>query len=329
MKEEEFRQTYKKAVDNMKPSEQMQTGLTSKMRERQAQKRPRKRLYIAASVVLAAGIGLASPAVWQQLNGPAAPAQVAQVTPDEAVPGGSGTASSGSVVIPKVELPDSSSGVQASMIPLVVYKGNVYTGAAITVDTADADALRGDKLGRTTGGIHELSGKEEYSELASNIGETDIYSVKGYDSGFLIMSYTEIDGQVFAELYEQTNGITISSGADLFGKLNLEDRIASAQWESFASWNNGLQQYAPLTGGTELEGFIAALNTAVPLAADPLIDQGIYDREDRKIIYLQLEDNTRVQLVLFGEGLVRYGQAPVFFEVESGAFQALWNSMKS
>ncbi|UQZ36832.1 hypothetical protein C2I18_26860 [Paenibacillus sp. PK3_47] len=41
-----------------------------------------------------------------------------------------------------------------------------------------------------------------------------------------------------------------------------------------------------ITGEDELEGFVAALGTAKPLAAEPLIDQGIYENEDRKIIYL-------------------------------------------
>ncbi|PMS08577.1 hypothetical protein C0Z17_29535, partial [Trinickia caryophylli] len=121
-----------------------------------------------------------------------------------------------------------------------------------------------------------------------------------------------MDGQVFAELYENTNGITISSGADLFGKLNLQGRTASAQWESFDSWNNGKQQYTPFTGTEELDGFLTALQAAKPLAAEPLIEQGIYDSEDRKIIYLQLEDKAKVELTLFGQGLVRYGNAPVF-----------------
>lgn len=326
MNEDQFRSTYKKAVDSMRPSEEMKKGLFAKMEQHQETKRPRKTIYIAASIVLAAGIGLASPTIWNQINGSASPAQVAQVDPGTS--GTGGAASAGSVVIPKLKLPDSSSGVKASMIALVVYNGNVYTQSATRIEAADAAALRGDSLGQTTGGIDEWSGKDDYTELSSNIGETDIYTVKGYDSGFLIMSYSEIDGQVFAELYEHTNGITVNSGADLIGKLNLEGRITSAQWESFDSWNNGLQQYAPLAGGEALDGFLTALLTAKPLAAEPLIAQGIYDSEDRKVIYLKLQDKTRVQLVLFGQGLVRYGDAPVFFEVESGAFQALWNSMQ-
>lgn len=323
MKEDQFRTTYKKAVDSMKSSETMKQGLVHKMER----KPPRKLVYIAASVLLAAGIGLAGPTLWQQLNGPVSPEQVAQVNPDTSGQGTTATGASSAIVIPKLELPDTSSGVSANMIALVVYKGNIYTQAAARIEAADAAALRGDKLGRTTGGIDEWSGKDKYIELASNIGEADIYAVKGYDSGFLLMSYTEIDGQVYAELYEHTNGITVSSGTDLFGKLNLEGRIASAQWESFASWNNGQQEYSPLAGGEALDSFLAALQTAKPQAADPLINQGIYDSEDRKILYLQLEDNVRVELTLFGQGLVRYGQAPVFFEVESGAFQSLWNSM--
>ena len=325
MNEDQFRSSYKKVVDSMKTNEEMKQRLLGKMEQRQAAKRPRKTVYIAASIVIAAGIGLAGPNLWQQLNGTSSPAHVAQVDPGTSGTGGTATASS--VVIPKLELPESNSGAIADMIALVVYQGNVYTQSATRIDAADAALLRGDSLGRTKGGIDEWSSKNAYTELSSNIGETDIYAVKGYDSDFLIMSYSEVDGQVFADLYEHTNGITVNSGSDLIGKLNLEGRIASAQWESFDSWNNGLSQLAPLNGGEALDGFLTALQAAKPLAAEPLMEQGIYDSEDRKILYLELEDKTQVQLVLFGQGLVRYGNAPVFFEVESGAFQALWGSM--
>ncbi|ETT63602.1 hypothetical protein C173_24942 [Paenibacillus sp. FSL R7-277] len=320
MKEDQFRTQYKKAVDTMSSSREMKQGFEGKMEQK---RRPRKMVYIAASVLVAAAIGLAGPSVMKQLGGTSSPNQVAQVDP-----GTSAAGNSAGVVIPKIELPDKSSGAVADMIGLVVYQGNIYTQAAIRIEAADAAALRGEKLGRTTSGIDEWSGKDAYKELASNIGETDIYAVKGYDSGFLVMSYTEADGQVFAELYEHTNGITVNSGADLIGKLNLDGRIASAQWESFDSWNNGKQQYLPLPEGAALNGFLSALNAAKPLSADSLMAQGIYDNEDRKLVYLELADKARVELTLFGKGLVRYGNAPVFFEVEPGAFQALWDNLK-
>ncbi|WJH35545.1 hypothetical protein N6H14_05910 [Paenibacillus sp. CC-CFT747] len=327
MKEDQFKTTYKKAVDSMTPSEEMKKRWEARMQNpTQEKKRPRKTLYLAASLVLAAGIGLAATGVLQQ-GGPASPSvETAGTNPAAPDPD---AVSPNSVVIPKLKLPDGKSGAKAKMIGLVVYKGNVYTQANTRLEAADAAALRGDKLGRTTGGIDEWSGKDSYIELASTIGETDIYAVKGYDSEFRVMSYTEMDGQVFAELFEHTNGITVNSGADLLGKLNLKGRIASAEWESFDSWNNGKQSYSALANDAHLDAFLAALLKAKPLAAEPLMEQGIYDDENRKQLYLILEDHSRVELTLFGKGLVRYGNALVFFEVEPGAFQALWESMKA
>lgn len=323
MNEEQFKQNYKKAVDHMKTNEQMKKRVEQSLNtQHQGPKRQRKPLYIAASVVIAASIGLAAPSVWQQFNGPASPTpQVAAVTPG---------ASFDPIVIPKMELLSSQGkGAMADMMQLVVYGGNVYTQSPTLLEGANALNLRGEKLGTTTGGINELSGQDKYTELASNIGEADIYAVNGYDKDFRIMSYTEIDGQVYAQLFDKNNGITIGTGADLIGKLHLEGNIASAQWETFNSWNNGLQQLRPLaaTDGS-LDSFISSLNAAKPIATSPELEENLYGKEDRKIIYLTLEDKTQVPLVLFGEeGLVRYGNVPAFLEVEKGEFQSFWNSL--
>ncbi|KLU54653.1 hypothetical protein MKX33_26285 [Paenibacillus sp. FSL R5-0490] len=322
MNEEQFKQNYKKAVDHMKTNEQMKKRVEQSLNtQHQGPKRQRKPLYIAASVVIAASIGLAAPSVWQQFNGPAAPTpQVAAVTPG---------ASFDPIVIPKMELPSSQGkGAMADMMQLVVYGGSVYTQSPTLLEGANALNLRGDKLGTTTGGIDELSGQDKYTELASNIGEADIYAVNGYDKDFRIMSYTEIDGQVYAQLFDKNNGITIGTGADLIGKLHLEGNIASAQWETFNSWNNGLQQLQPLATDEALDSFISSLNAAKPIATSPELEENLYGKEDRKIIYLTLEDKTQVPLVLFGEeGLVRYGNVPAFLEVEKGAFQSFWDSL--
>lgn len=322
MNEEQFKQNYKKAVDHMKTNEQMKKRVEQSLNtQHQGPKRQRKPLYIAASVVIAASIGLAAPSVWQQFNGPATPTpQVAAVTPG---------ASFDPIVIPKMELPSSQGkGTMADMMQLVVYGGSVYTQSPTLLEGANALSLRGDKLGTTTGGIDELSGQDKYTELASNIGEADIYAVNGYDKDFRIMSYTEIDGQVYAQLFDKNNGITIGTGADLIGKLHLEGNIASAQWETFNSWNNGLQQLQPLATDEALDSFISSLNAAKPIATSPELEENLYGKEDRKIIYLTLEDKTQVPLVLFGEeALVRYGNVPAFLEVEKGAFQSFWDSL--
>lgn len=323
MNEQQFRQRYKKAVDQMKPDDQMKKRIEQNVNaQRKSSKSPRKSLYIAASVVVAASIGLAAPTVWQQWGGTTVPAKETAIKTENSniVP----------VEIPKMELSSGyNQNVKADMIGLVVYDGNVYTESATTVEGADALALRGEKLGKTTGGIHERSGKDDYKELASTIGTADIYAVKGYDSDFRIMSYTEIDGQVYAQFFDKTNGISVSGLSDLLGKLNMKDHVTAAQWENFDSWNNGLQQLKQFPVDHSLNNFIEALSLAAPVAASPELDERLYGKEDRKMIYLTLADKTKVKLVLFGEeGMVRYGFAPVFFKVEQGAFQQLWNSLK-
>ncbi|MCG7381530.1 hypothetical protein [Paenibacillus sp. ACRRY] len=318
MNEEQFKRNYKRAVDQMKTSDQMKKRMEQISNvQHHKQKRQRKPLYIAASVVIAASIGLAAPSLWQQWNvsTPSGTQVTANVSYDP-------------VVIPKTELPNSnSSGPKASMLQLVVYQGNVYTQSPTSLNGEDALALRGEKLGTTTGGINELSSQDEYKELASNIGEADIYMVNGYNKDFRIMSYTELDGQVFAQLFDKNNGITIGSGDDLFGKLHLEGNMTSAQWETFESWNNGLSQLQPLAADPSLERFISALYESKPLAMTSELEERLYGQEDRKIIYLALEDKTQVPLVLFKEGLVRYGNVPVVFEVEEGVFQTFWNGL--
>ncbi|WP_434751143.1 hypothetical protein [Paenibacillus amylolyticus] len=340
MNEQQFKQRYKKAVDQMKTDHQMKKRIEQNVNvQRQTTKRPRKSLYIAASVVVAASIGLAAPTVWQQWGGTTTPAkEVALNTGGVA----KGSVTEGQTVIktensnivpveiPKIELPNGDNqNIKADMIGLVVYHGNVYTESATTVEGADALALRGEKLGKTTGGIHELSGQDDYKELASTIGTADMYTVKGYDSDFRMMSYTEIDGQVYAQLFDKTNDISVSGLSDLLGKLNIKDHVTAAQWEGFDSWNNGLQQLQQLPVDDSLNSFIEKLSLAAPVAASPELQERLYGKEDRKMLYLTLDDKTKVQLVLFGEeGMVRYGQAPVFFKVEQEAFQQFWNSLK-
>ncbi|GAA0357655.1 hypothetical protein [Bacillus horti] len=311
MKQDNFKSNYKRVMDQMKADDKMKQRIQAKIEENKQEKRKsNKGKIIAASLLVAAGIGLAAPSVWNQVNQPV-PTQI------EVADG---------VTIPKMEIPDTD-GPMLNMIPLVVYQGNVYTQSESMLSPADALELRGEKLGQTTGGIDEWSSEDDYIELASNIGETEIYAVNGYDTDFRVMSYIEIDGQIYADIYENMNGMTITNGEDLLGKLKLEGRISSAQWESFDSWNNGKEELNTLSTDGALQSFIQELHEARPLAAEPLVEQGIYEDESRKTIHLTLEDNTHVQLVLFPNQLVRYGNVPVFLEVDEEAFQALWDRM--
>lgn len=103
MKEDQFRTQYKKAVDTMSASQEMKQGLADKMEQK---RRPRKMVYIAASVLVAAGIGLAGPSMMKQLGGTSSPNQVAQVDP--------GTPAAG--ILPESLFPRSSCRIKAPVL---------------------------------------------------------------------------------------------------------------------------------------------------------------------------------------------------------------------
>ena len=217
------------------------------------------------------------------------------------------------------------------MIGLVVYQGNIYTQTGTQITPDIAKQLRGDKLGRSKSGITEWSSSEDYTELASTIGEMDIFTVKGYDADFRIMSYMEHDGEVYAELYEHLNGITVAKGEDIIGKLNLMGNMTSVQWQDFDSWNMGENKLRELSADAEVQAFVEALYEAKPVAADALFEQGIYETgpSEQKFLYIQLQDGTEVQLRLFKSGqYVRYANAPVFFQLEGAVFTTLWELME-
>lgn len=232
------------------------------------------------------------------------------------------------VYIPKIDLSKKTKS-SADMIGLIVYQGRIYTQSGTKVSFENAEKLLGEKLGITKGSIDEWSKQEDYAvEFASNIGKTDVYTVKGYDKSFRIMTYIKQEGNVYAEFFECLNGITIKRGDDVFGKLKLENNINSARFENFESWNNGKQQYKEIRNLQEVNNFINELKNTIPYTQESLSylfdDQG---NTNQKFIYVTLKDCSEVQLRLFKDGYVFYSNSHIFFKMEKKTFDKFWNEL--
>lgn len=249
----------------------------------------------------------------------------------------SGVKEAQGITVPTVEIPESNNtGITARMLPLFVYKGHIYVQSATSFETTDGMtlnkedvlALRGDFLGKTTGNINEWSSQEDYAtEFASTIGEGDVYTVKGYDSDHRLMVYYEYqDGGFGCELYDSFGGMELKSGADYFTLLNLKDNITSYQWESFTSWNNGMNEVQNVTESDALNAFLDSLNTAVPIGEniDMLTENTDYDSQ--KFVDIKTKDKLITTLRLFKGGYV-YDSQVGFFKVDDKAFQTFWDTM--
>lgn len=313
---------YRRIVDRIEPDSQLEKRLEQRLQQQQRSLKPwGTRMRMQMRTLVAAGIAIlvagGAFAGWSKLQAPPAGDSIGQVQ-------------SGQVIIPKIKLPKNLG--NANMIGLVVYQGNIYTQTAQRqLEPELATALRGEKLGTTAGEIDEWSTSADYKELTSNMGPMDIYEVKGYDSSFRIMAYEEgEDGEIYAQFLECWNGLIISGGSDIFGKLKLDGRVTQVFWQDYGSWYNSkpLERTLPFDGA--LEEAIAAANAALPLDGTQLYEDGIYnDAPNRqKLIFLQLEDRTMVQLRLFAGNYIKYDGANVFFQLDEAVFAQLWDQLQ-
>ena len=232
------------------------------------------------------------------------------------------------IFIPEIKLP-SDTEPAAKMMGLIVYQGRLYLQSSSADVVNNADKLVGKKLGTTKGNLTEWSTQSDYAvELASTVGVQDVYTVKGYDKSFRIMTYGKLNGQTYADLFECLNGIAVKTGNDVFGKFEIENNIDSINYEDSDSWNSGKDHYKTLTRFDQFANFLAALENSIPLEQESL--SYLFTETDltsQKFLQVKLKDGTEVNLRLFKDGYVYYNGINIVFKVEDSAFAGLWNQL--
>ncbi|MBP3038990.1 hypothetical protein J9303_05640 [Bacillaceae bacterium Marseille-Q3522] len=238
------------------------------------------------------------------------------------------TKSSG-VNIPAIQLPEGNS--KADMIGLIVYNGKIYTQTSTEIDAENTKAIVGEKLGTTKGTIDEWSKQEAYDEeFASTIGTADVFSVKGYDKDFRIMTYGERYGKPYAEFYENLNGIIIDSGEDVFGKLKMVGNVSSVEYRTYSDWDNNVGNYLPAADMEILNEFVEELNKTKPLPRGENSDliSNSRNNEDFRELTIHLNDGTKVKLILLKDGYIYYGFMGAYFKMNDKNFSNIWSQLQ-
>ncbi len=311
------REKYNNAMNQIKVSENFQNETALKMKAALSAKKPVAK-YVMRTAFALAGVAVIIIAGVYAVN-----------------QGGVGVTRP-SITIPEMELPTANGEITVRMRPLFVYQNRIYirystviaTTDGYTVSEADMLNLRGDYLGTTTGGIDEWSGEDAYiKDFASNIGEAEVYTVKGYDSKYRLMVYTAYEGGFGCEIYDSFGGLTMDRGDDYFKLLNLKGNVVSYQWESMDSWNNGGTQRIELQADDALNNFIKALYSSTPVerSIDTLIDETTMNSQ--KFIYLRTEDNLITSIRLLKDGYI-YVDEIGFFQVDQEDFDDFYNTLQ-
>ncbi|ADY55238.1 hypothetical protein Sgly_0892 [Syntrophobotulus glycolicus DSM 8271] len=232
------------------------------------------------------------------------------------------------IFIPQIQLPGDTEPV-AKMMGLIVYQGRIYKQSSSSEEWNNAAELVGEKLGTTKGNLTEWSTqRDDAPELASTVGVRDVYTVKGYEKSFRIMTYDKLNGQTYAYFFECLNGMTVKTGNDVFGKFNIENNIGSLKYEDFDSWDSGKNHYKAFTGFDQFARFLEALENAIPLERESL--SYLFDEQgftSQKFMQVKLKDGTEVELRLIEGGYVYYNGLNIVFKVEDAAFRGLWNEL--
>ena len=133
-----------------------------------------------------------------------------------------------------------------------MYNGNYYMYAGLltyenggVVTEERLQEILGRELGVTSSEEVEAAAERDvgyidlrdYPDFTCRWGELKIYTLKGYDPGFLLIGIHETaDGRKQARRYETPDSLRIRRGKDFFSKLNIGE-IVSADYETYQDEN--------------------------------------------------------------------------------------------
>lgn len=228
------------------------------------------------------------------------------------------------VKIPAIELTEESS--YELSFPLFNYNGKIYTLSETHIEASAGQALLGDKVGVTKDSLGEWSEEREYEEeFASTIGEQEVFTVKGYDPDFRLMTYTPADG---ARFYEQLNGITVVSGKEVFSKLRMEGNAIGAEYQTFSEWDSNAGQYREIRDQKAVGRFVENLNETKPFMQStsimPLNEKTMTDEGFREVV-IHLKDGSKIQLLVLKHGFVYYNG--IYFKMEEEQLRGFWSEL--
>lgn len=247
--------------------------------------------------------------------------------------------------IPPIELPSNTDGAVYDMTGLVVYQGGIYT-QAYNYRGSEAEKIRGllgAYLGYATGSIDEWASQDDLAvEFASSI-EGEVYEVLGYDTSFRICVCWESEDEngvreLQLEFLDRLNGITLTTGADLFEtRLYLRDRISKIQWQSHYDWDYAGGNIQNASIDSELwESFLSQLDAGVfvntwddNMYTDPTsTNRSIYDTDKQAHVILTMNDGTVIKLRLIEGGYVGYDALGWYFvHIPGETFDAVFDAL--
>lgn len=241
------------------------------------------------------------------------------------------------IYVPKQQIEAIDKNVEVKRMPTLVYKTRVYTMENIEISLEEAKALMDKKIGVTWNMIEAIvdnGTSEGYIDLESledfaSFGKGDeVYTVKGYDENFRLITYSKNEYGEYINLWQCLNDFTLEDGSDVFGKMNIKGNLESVTWESFSKWNNGILEEKEVVIDDTVNSFIDAMYKGVPYSLeDEELWSKLFDNEDQKLMFIKMKDGTKIEIRLFKDGYVYYSGLNFAFKLDEESFKNMWNKL--
>ncbi len=256
------------------------------------------------------------------------------------------------IYVPKQQLGKIDPNIQACRIATLVYKGRVYTVAGTEISLEEGKALMDKKIGVTWDLIGEIRDNgtsagyvdlENLKDFASFGEGEEVYTVKGYDEEFRLITHTKNEYGEFVNLWECLNDFILADGSDVFGKMNIKDKLESVTWETFNNWNYGNINEKEVVIDNVVINFIEAMYNGVPYSLEnEELRKKLFDKESnyssgeeyfqaneerQKFLFLKIKDGTKVEIRLFKDGYIYYSGLNFAFKIDDETFNNMWNKL--
>lgn len=256
------------------------------------------------------------------------------------------------IYVPKEQLGRIDPDIQACRIATLVYKGRIYTLEGTEISLEEGKSLMDKRIGvtwdlikkikddGTSAGYIDLESLEDFASFGAG---DEVYTVKGYDDDFRLITYNKNEYGEFISIWECLNDFILADGSDIFGKMNIKDNVKSVTWETFNNWNYGTLEGKEVIIDDTLNSFIDAMYNGIPYSLeDEELRKELFDKENnyntgeeyfeaneegQKFMLFKMNDGTKVEIRLFRSGYVYYKGLNFAFKLDEESFNNMWDKL--
>ncbi len=227
----------------------------------------------------------------------------------------------------------------SDMVEQIIYQGRVYLSAGLSLESGvDVESLLGQKIGRVSAQLTEgdtakwQRNTQGTSQIIGNIGESDLYAVRGYNPSFLLAQYATKHGSPSFHFYQSTDLLADQKGVAMLSALNLEQTLQTLRRLDRTAADLDVKDHVVQT-------FLQALRDASPATETRTMLRARWNvtdirKREQDIMYLgmQLSDGMLVHVYLYREGYLEFGglsNRSLIYKLDELSFAKLWEHFSS